>query len=268
MTHLRLMAIGQNHIFVFPKQIAMRKKPNQQNYADYTPEDFEVWKILYDRQMEHLEGKVANAFLVALDKIGFSNTTIPSFSDVNQRLNRLTGWQLVTVPNISPPKAFFQRLSEKKFTATCWLRKKSELDYLEEPDMFHDVFAHAPLLTNVHYTNFFHQIGVLAMKYINNDEVITKLQRLYWFTIEFGLMRSKGGELGIYGAGIISSKGETEHALSDRSIKHDFDIRRIYQHNFRTDIIQEEYYVIDSFHQLANSIPEFESALFEPAYPD
>ena len=240
----------------------MSNKPTQQVYANYTAEDLAVWKILYDRQMENLRGKVADEFLLAIDKIGFTNDRIPEFKDVNRRLEEYTGWNLITVPNISPPREFFQRLYEKKFTATCWLRKMSELDYLEEPDMFHDVFAHAPLLTNTDYTDFFHQIGVLAMKYIDDDEVILKLQRLYWFTIEFGLVRSDEGDLRIYGAGIISSKGETEHALGNESIKHDFDIQRIYQHDFRTDIIQEEYYVIESFRQLANSLEKIEEALF------
>lgn len=243
----------------------MFNKPTQQIYTDYTAEDFEVWRMLYDRQMANLEGKVADEFLVALEDIGFSREHIPSFNEVNERLGKMTGWSLITVPNISPPREFFRRLSEKKFTATCWLRKMSELDYLEEPDMFHDVFAHAPLLTNKDYTDFFHQIGVLAMKYLDSEEVITKLQRLYWFTIEFGLVRSGNGDLRIYGAGIISSKGETEHALSHHSTKHQFDIQHIYQHDFRTDIIQEEYYVIDSFRQLADNIPSFEQALFEPS---
>lgn len=240
----------------------MTQRPTQQIYADYTQEDFEVWRILYDRQMKNLRGKVADEYLEALEKIGFVRDQIPSFAEINQRLGALTGWSLVTVPNISPPRAFFQRLSEKKFTATCWLRKMEELDYLEEPDMFHDVFAHAPLLTNKDYTDFFHSIGVMAMKYLDDDEVILKLQRLYWFTIEFGLVRAPDGQLRIYGAGIVSSKGETEHALSDRSVKHNFDVHQIYQHDFRTDIIQEEYYVIDSFAQLASGLAEYEQALF------
>lgn len=237
-------------------------KPTEQVYSRYTEEDFEVWKILFDRQMEQLEGKVAEEFLEALEKVGFKREEIPDFKEVNKKLRQLTGWQLVTVPNISPAKEFFQNLAEKKFTATCWLRKMSELDYLEEPDMFHDVFAHTPLLSNKAYTDFFQSMGILAGKYHYDDEIILKLQRLYWFTIEFGLIRSAEG-IKIYGAGIISSKGETQHALSDRSKKHDFDIAKIFKHDFRTDIIQEEYYVIESFDQLAGSMGEIEAALFQ-----
>lgn len=263
MTGIRRLLSGKCDIFVeILKLLTMTTRPTQQIYANYRQEDFDVWKILFDRQMENLQGKVADEYLAALDVIGFTRDRIPDFTEVNQRLEAITGWNLITVPNISPPREFFSRLAEKKFTATCWLRKMEELDYLEEPDMFHDVFAHAPLLSNKDYTDFFHQIGVLAMKYIDSDEVILKLQRLYWFTIEFGLVRAQDGSLRIYGAGIVSSKGETEHALSDRSIKHDFDVRKIYQHDFRTDIMQDEYYVIDSFEQLSGSLDEFEKALF------
>ncbi len=238
-------------------------KPTQQIYSNYTQEDFAVWKILFDRQMEQLKGRVALEFMEALHKIGFNREEIPDFKKVNEKLAETTGWEIITVPNISPAKEFFTNLSHKKFTATCWLRKMSELDYLEEPDMFHDVFAHTPLLTNTAYTDFFQYIGTLAVKHIDQEDIVKKLQRLYWFTIEFGLIRSNGA-LKIYGAGIISSKGETIYSLSDQSIKHDFNLQKIYNHDFRTDIIQEEYYVIDSFDQLANAKEAIEKYLFEP----
>ncbi len=237
-------------------------RPKEQIYSNYTEEDFSVWSILFDRQMEQLNGRVAKEFLEALEVIQFNRNEIPEFKKVNEILATTTGWELKTVPNISPAKEFFQLLAQKKFTATCWLRKMSELDYLEEPDMFHDVFAHTPLLSNKAYTDFFHKMGLLAEKYIDKEEIILKLQRLYWFTIEFGLIRSEG-QIKIYGAGIISSKGETIHALSNDSIKHDFDISKIYEHDFRTDVIQEEYYVIDSFEQLSGSMDQIEAALFE-----
>ncbi|MEL7123354.1 MAG: phenylalanine 4-monooxygenase [Bacteroidota bacterium] len=239
-------------------------KPSIQIYDNYTQEDFLVWQTLFDRQMINLKDRVAPEFLESLEKVGFNRDEIPNFEKVNKVLQETTGWRIITVPNISPAKEFFQYLSNKEFTATCWLRKMEELDYLEEPDMFHDVFAHTPLLSNKAYTDFFHQMGVLACKYIDDDEVILKLQRLYWFTIEFGLIRSEKG-LRIYGAGIISSKGETEHALGNASVKHDFNIHQIFDHDFRTDIIQEEYYVIDSFEQLAGSMEEIEAALFVPS---
>lgn len=197
-------------------------------------------------------------YLKALQKIGFSPDHIPDFNEVNNRLKNLTGWQLTTVPCISPPDIFFKLLSEKTFTATCWIRNFSELDYIEEPDMFHDVFGHAPLLTNPHYVRFFKALGEIAIKNIQNAELIKMLQRLYWFTIEFGLVREEG-EIKFYGAGIISSLGETKHALNPDSRKKEFNVSEIMSHDFRTDIIQEEYYVIDSFSQLSNSISDIET---------
>ena len=232
-----------------------RIKPTHQVYTDYTAEDFNVWKILFNRQMEFINEHASKDFIKAIDAIGFTPERIPDFDDVNQRLSKLTGWKIVTVPCISPPKAFFQHLAKKEFTATCWIRKIAELDYLEEPDMFHDVFAHTPLLTNTDYVTFFQAMGDMAVQHIDNLEIVTMLQRLYWFTIEFGLI-NEDGENKMYGAGIISSKGETLHALSDRPRKKQFEISEIMAHDFRTDVIQEEYYVIDSFAQLKNAIPQ------------
>ena len=193
-----------------------RLRPTSQVYSNYKSEDFLVWKTLFQRQMDLLKNNVGIEYLDAIKQVGFVADKIPDFNDINKRLNELTGWGLETVPNICPPKKFFKYLSEKKFTATCWLRTMSELDYIEEPDMFHDVFAHVPLLTNSAYTDFFHQIGQLAINYLDDDVIITKLQRLYWFTIEFGLIK-EDKQTKIYGAGIISSKGETENVISPQS---------------------------------------------------
>lgn len=235
----------------------MRIKPKKQIYSNYTAEDFKVWKILFTRQMEYLKGRVSEEFLAALETVKFNADEIPNFKKVNDILAQATGWRLHTVENLAPAKAFFQHLSRKEFTATCWLRSMEELDYLEEPDMFHDVFAHTPLLSNNDYTDFFHKFGQLALRCVEHEEIIKRLQRLYWFTIEFGLIRNDSG-LKIYGAGIISSKDETLHSLSDRSTKFDYDIDRIFEHDFRIDTIQESYYVIDSFKQLTDSFTEVE----------
>ena len=131
------------------------QRPTEQIYSDYTSEDFQVWKTLYNRQTELLQHSASLEYLNALDVIGFSANNIPDFNEIEKALQSLTGWSLQTVPNISEQKDFFTFLSQKKFTATCWLRKMEELDYLEEPDMFHDVFGHVPLLSNKHYTDFF-----------------------------------------------------------------------------------------------------------------
>ncbi|MEO6820403.1 MAG: phenylalanine 4-monooxygenase [Ginsengibacter sp.] len=236
------------------------KKSTVQIYSDYTTEDFQVWKILFNRQMETLQPYVSESFLAAMKIINFSAKKIPHFEETNAILNDITGWQLTVVPELSPAAEFFSFLAEKRFTATCWLRSLRQLDYIEEPDMFHDVFAHGPLLANKSYAAFFEKLGRLAIRFLDDEEIIKKIQRIYWFTIEFGLIK-EGGEEKIYGAGIISSKEETAHVLSADSIKKSFDIDVIMAHDFRTDILQDTYYVIDSFAQLENVLDVLEEKL-------
>ncbi len=236
------------------------KRPTEQIYAEYTPHDFLVWKTLYDRQMNILTPNVSAAYLDAIKTIRFTNERIPDFSEVADILQPLTGWSLEVVPNISPTPTFFKFLSQKKFTATCWLRSMDQLDYLEEPDMFHDVFGHAPLLSNQPYVDFFKGMSDIALKHIDNQDKIDLLGRLYWFTIEFGMIREQG-KLKIYGAGIISSKGETEHCLSEKTTHLPFDVATILNTPYRTDILQDKYFVIDSFEQLYDSLPEIAAFL-------
>ena len=235
-------------------------RPTIQIYKNYTKQDFKVWEILFKRQMTVLKDYASADFLTALEIIDFRYNKIPDFTEVNKILKELTGWSLYTVPNISAQKEFFEFLSRKQFTTTCWLRNMDQLDYLEEPDMFHDVFAHTPLLTNKAYCDFFKGIGDLAIKNINNLRYIELLGRIYWFTIEFGLIKEKS-QIKIYGAGILSSIGETTFALSEKSEKINFNVETILNANYRTDIIQEKYFVIESFEQLINSLPEIEKQL-------
>jgi phenylalanine-4-hydroxylase len=235
-------------------------KPTEQIYSNYTAQDFLVWETLFNRQMKTLEPVVSGEFLEALRKVKFSPEKIPDFRELNALLKPLTGWQLKVVPNISPQKEFFEFLSQKKFTSTCWLRSMEQLDYLEEPDMFHDVFAHVPLLSNPDYVYFFKGISDIALKFPGHAKVIELLGKIYWFTIEFGLIREKN-ELKIYGAGIISSAGETKNALGNSFGKIDFDVSTIFNTEFRTDLLQDTYFIIDSFAQLCDSLPEIEAML-------
>jgi phenylalanine-4-hydroxylase len=235
-------------------------RPTKQIYKDYTEQDFLVWKLLFKRQMEILKPIASIEYLKALENVKFTESKIPDFDEVNTLLKPMTGWSLKVVPNISPQKEFFECLSRKQFTATCWLRTMEQMDYLEEPDMFHDVFAHVPLLSNNSYVSFFKGISDIALKHINNPKMIELLGRMYWFTIEFGLIKEKE-ELKIYGAGIISSPGETKHSLSQESKKISFNVETILNTGFRTDILQDTYFVIESFEQLYNSLPEIEVQL-------
>lgn len=235
-------------------------RPTTQIYSNYTSEDFEVWKTLFNRQMDILESSVSSQYLAAIEKVEFSAGRIPDFKLVDRILQPVTGWGLEVVPNICPQKEFFEFLSQKKFTATCWLRTMAQLDYLEEPDMFHDVFGHVPLLSNPAYCDFFRGISNIALEFIDNPQAIELLSRVYWFTIEFGMMREKN-EVKIYGAGIISSHSETLNCLSKQTTMYDYDVQKMLHTPYRTDIIQDKYFVMDSFDQLYDSLPEIRNRL-------
>lgn len=243
--------------FFFTK---MKQMATEQIYENYTKEDFRVWKTLFNRQMKFLERKVCDDYLKALDRVQFKPDKIPDFQEVNLLLEKQTGWGLINVPGLSSQEDFFRNLDRRRFTATSWLRSQKQLDYIEEPDMFHDVFAHTPLLSDPDYCKFFRNLGALAVKYLNHPEMLLQLGRIYWYTIEFGMITSSGGPQ-IYGAGIISSPGESRNALADHSAKKDFDVKEILQTGYKTDRIQDCYFVIDSFDQLSDALPEIESCL-------
>jgi phenylalanine-4-hydroxylase len=228
----------------------------KQNYANYTNEDFEVWKLLLDRQMPNLEKFACAEYLKALEIIGFSDGLIPDFSKVNKVLAETTGWSVEVVPGIIPPGEFFDLLRQKKFPSSTWIRNRSQIEYIEEPDMFHDAFGHLPLLTHKEYTGFFTGVATLAIKFRDIPEAIEMLNRLYWFTIEFGLMKDKKGEIKAYGAGLMSSSGEITHALGREPELLKFEAGTVLNTGFRNDVIQNKYFVIDSFDQLFKSIDE------------
>lgn len=234
----------------------------RQIYEHYTEEDFEVWKILYDRQKDIFPTHASQAYLEGLKLTNFENGIIPDFKETNKILMDTTGWQLAVVPGIVPDYTFFELMANKRFPATTWLRKKSELDYLEEPDMFHDVFAHVPLLTNQHFVNFLEELSKIGLQYVGNDYAIELLSRVYWFTVEFGLIREEEG-LRIYGAGILSSNGETKYSLSEASEKHPFTVAHTLATSFRKDVFQTQYFIIDSYESLFHTIDEIKVALEE-----
>jgi phenylalanine-4-hydroxylase len=234
----------------------------KQNYENYTTEDHKVWSILFSRQIENLKTKVSKTYLEGISKVGFKSNRIPDFIATEKQFESHTKWKLHVVPGIIPVEPFFELLSQKKFSATTWLRKMHQLDYIEEPDMFHDVFGHIPLLSNTAYSNFVEGMSHIALKHIQNHEVMEMLGRIYWFTLEFGLIKEEG-QLKIYGAGIISSVGETEHSLSDKPERKPFDVKEIMMTPFQNDRIQEKYFVIDSYEQLFDSLQEIENVIAE-----
>ncbi len=232
----------------------------QQIYDNYNTEDFQVWKLLYDRQIQNLPTAASEAFLEGLSKVNFEAERIPVFRETNRILKELTGWKLAVVPGIVPDFTFFELMSNRYFPATTWLRKMKELDYLEEPDMFHDVFAHVPLLTNQHFVNFLEELSHIGLEYVGDDHAIELLSRIYWFTVEFGLIREHG-QLRIYGAGILSSAGETKYCLSTQPEHHEFNVTKIMNTPYRKDVFQTQYFIIDSYDQLYYSIPEVKETL-------
>jgi phenylalanine-4-hydroxylase len=250
--------MDNNGYYLGMKSVALR-----QEYDKYNEEDHQVWQILYERQMPNLPDKATQAYLDAVNLIGFKSNEVPRFDVINDVLQRTTGWQIHVVPGLIPAREFFELLVEKKFCATTWLRKMHELDYLEEPDMFHDVFGHIPMLTNKALSDFVVRLSTLALKHYDNQATVDAIARLYWYTIEFGLIQEKNG-LRIYGAGILSSRGETDYSLFDAHPKrYPYNPRVIMQTPFIKERYQDQYFVIDSYEQLYHSIGEIETFLEE-----
>ncbi len=237
----------------------------QQQYDTYTPEHFEVWDILFARQMKNLEHTVTGKYVSGLDKIHFNPHRIPDFKAANTLLEEHTGWHIQAVPGIIPDKDFFLLLNQRRFPATCWLRNMTQLNYIEEPDMFHDVFGHIPLLTDKHFCEFLFGLSSIALKHIDNPFAIELMSRIYWFTVEFGLIREEG-EVKIYGAGIISSAGETEYSLSTQPKHLPFSVSDVLNSPFHKDRMQEKYFIVESFEQLYHCLPELERELEHAVY--
>lgn len=234
----------------------------KQHYSNYTSEDSEVWKILFDRQVENLKTKAHPLYLSCLAELKevLNADAIPNFEELNRVLTAKTGWTIEVVPGMIPVDDFFELLSQRKFCSSTWLRKKSQLDYLEEPDMFHDIFGHIPLLIDPEYALFVEKFALLGKKHKGNVSMLNALQRLYWYTIEFGLIK-KENKAEIYGAGIISSFGESNHIFSDTVEILNFDLDWIIDHDFINSEIQTVYVEIEGFDELYASIKQLERQL-------
>lgn len=231
-----------------------------QDYSLYTEEDFAVWKVLYERQIVNLPGAATQGFMGGINDVNFVAERIPSFEETSAILKQLTGWELAAVPGIVDDEVFFKLMANRKFPATTWLRKMEELDYLEEPDMFHDVFAHVPLLSNQAFVDFLQEMARIGLNYVGDSWAIELLSRIYWFTVEFGLIREQG-ELRIYGAGILSSAGETAYSLSDQPEHHTFDVEQILDTPYRKDAFQTQYFIVESYEALFASIPVIKAGI-------
>lgn len=236
--------------------------PLTQAYDRYTSEDHRIWQLLFQRQMELLPTRASQIYLDGIPKAGFVADRIPHFDvDVTPRLQALTGWSIGIVPGLIEPYEFFRLLADRIFPASTWLRSEAQLDYLEEPDMFHDTFGHIPLLTNASFCDFLAKFSEIALRYLDHPMCLEQIRRLYWYTVEFGLIR-EAGQIKIYGGGILSSPGESVYSLeSPEPQRVAFNIAEIFDTFVKIDEYQKKYFIIDSYEQLVESLPEFEALL-------
>lgn len=224
------------------------KTANTEGYIEYTQEEDAVWQTLTERQLQHLPGRACDAYLEGLRRLNLPKNRVPQLEEVSSVLLETTGWRLAPVPALISFDRFFTLLSEKQFPVATFIRTREDLDYLQEPDIFHEIFGHCPLLTNQAYADFTHHYGQLGVNASKEDRVY--LARLYWFTIEFGLMKTQQG-LRIYGGGILSSPGETLYALENATPSREpFDILKTLRTPYRIDIMQPVYYVLEHMEQL------------------
>jgi phenylalanine-4-hydroxylase len=223
-----------------------------QNWPSYSAQEHDRWRRLFERQARLLPGRACAAFLEAKGKLELSGEGIPDFAILSEKLSALTGWRVAPVAGLIPDEAFFDHLANRRFPAGAFIRPEAELDYLEEPDVFHDVFGHVPLLANPVYAQFLEAYGKGGRRALERGQ-LHNLARLYWYTVEFGLIESPQG-LRIFGAGIMSSPAETIFALENSSPNRvGFDLERIMRTKYLIDDFQQSYFVIDSFEKLLHA---------------
>lgn len=224
------------------------RQPDASGVVRYTEEENRVWAELYARQEAAIQGKACDEFVQGLELLRLPSDRVPQLEEISAVLRRETGWEVANVPALIPFNEFFQLLADRKFPSATFVRRREELNYLQEPDIFHELFGHAPLLTNKYFADFTQTYGELGLA--ANDEDREFLARLYWFTAEFGLIQPPGKPLRIYGGGILSSIGETAYAVSTQPQHRRFNILDALRTPYRIDIMQPLYYVIEDFREL------------------
>lgn len=233
----------------FKKSTTYVAKPVDANgNAEYNAHENAIWNELITRQIPEVTGRACDEYMHGLELLQLSHDRIPQCPEVNKVLSKTTGWGLEPVPSLIPFDTFFNLLANKRFPGATFIRRREELDYLQEPDIFHEIFGHCPMLTNAPYAEFTELYGRLGQKATHDEQVM--LAKLYWFTIEFGLIQTKNG-LRCYGGGILSSKSETSYSLeSDIPARKPFNVMDILRTPYRIDIMQPIYYVIDDLNTL------------------
>lgn len=232
-----------------------------QGWHNYTPQEHAVWKTLFERQSKLLPGRACDEFVRGMQDLPIGPDQIPNFEQLSETLSQRTGWQIVAVPGLVPDDVFFEHLAHRRFPAGHFIRKPHELDYLEEPDVFHDVFGHVPMLMNPAIADYIQAYGEGGLR-AKRLGVLEKLARVYWYTVEFGLVKQPDG-LRVYGAGIASSATETVFSVEDDSPNRvAFDLERVMRTNYRIDDFQESYFVLDNL----NDLLELARIDFAPLY--
>lgn len=234
----------------------------KQEWQQYMPDDHEVWNILFERQLKNLADKAWSSYLTCVPAAGLTATAVPDFRIVDAQLAQHTGWKIEVVKGIIPVDQFLELLAQKRFCSSTWLRKRHQLDYLEEPDMFHDTFGHLPLLIDRDYADFVERFAALGLRHRYDETALLLLERLYWFTIEFGLLRENGA-LKIYGAGILSSFGESNHVFGKTVTLPSFDIAEVLRTPFRNNEVQQLYFVVNDLRDLWNCLDAAEQFILE-----
>lgn len=231
----------------------------EQNYDAYDTESHEVWRILYQRRLKTLTTTASKVFLSGLRNIGLDAARVPDLRDVNARLAARTGWAAVGVDGFIPARQFFRCLSRRRFPTTLHVRPREQLDYLPEPDIFHDVFGHVPLHSDPVFADFLQRFGELASR-AETDAETEAMARLFWFTVEFGLI-NEDGRTKVYGSGLISSHGDALNALGLHCDRRPFELDAVISQPFEIDHFQDVLFVIDSFDQLFEAVDRMQGKL-------
>lgn len=228
-----------------------------QDWSAYSAEEHDIWRTLFHRQEAVLKGRACDEFLAGVKALGVVADEIPDFRRLNDALGVATRWSIVAVPGLVPDAVFFEHLANRRFPSTCFIRRRDQLDYLEEPDIFHDIFGHVPMLMNPVFADYMQAYGQGGLKALQLG-ALHNLARLYWYTVEFGLIETPAG-LRIYGSGIVSSKGESVYCLEDsRPNRLGFDLMRVMRTLYRIDDFQVTYFAIRGFDELFEATrPDF-----------
>ncbi|WP_066659698.1 MULTISPECIES: phenylalanine 4-monooxygenase [unclassified Sphingomonas] len=256
--------MSETHVLERPPEGAGADWTIPQNWDAFTAQEHAVWDTLYERQIKLLPGRASKAFLRGLDLLKLSESGIPNFEELSERLMKATGWQVVAVPGLVPDDVFFDHMANRRFVAGNFIRRADQLDYLQEPDVFHDVFGHVPLLADPVFADYMEAYGRGGLRALEHG-ALKQLSRLYWYTVEFGLIEEDDA-LRIYGAGIVSSHGESRYALdSDSPNRIGFDLKRVMRTEYRIDDFQQNYFVIPSYDELLRVTVETD---FAPLYEE